>query len=148
MRTQTITQYVADDGRIFQDYAKCLAHEQLVKRLTEATSVLPPRCHTIPTHGYIQHSTEQLNLALQRVWGIILDEYGDEYPEWRDMLPAQAHPGSLVGRVLYDSDSPIDVLAYRRFACCDFRTGREYQQPYFVQHPAEAPTEYIPPAAG
>jgi hypothetical protein len=129
----TITAYQASDGTKFFDAAQCERHEAELRLLAEIQ---------IPNsklgHGkYKQHDRVALLSIKRRLWAVILERYGDSFPEWRKWNADQVHPMSIVGRVMSDSDGPI-ANAWSQLSRFNFELGREYDQPYFANHPEEA----------
>jgi hypothetical protein len=67
----------------------------------------------------------------------VLKYYKKSYPMWKEFDADAVHPFSIVGRVLDDCGGPICV-AWNRLGCYDFDKGRQYDQPYYVNHPNQA----------
>jgi len=134
MKVKTV--YEADDGRKFDDEFECFEHEQWCNRI-KAAVCLPEIPHLDNMH-YYQHSIEDVRTTRRRLFKLYLERYGDSFPEHKKLDPDKVHPSSAVGRVLDDASGPLG-RAWDRLTCINMDTGREYNQPYFVQHPQEAP---------
>ena len=135
MKIEQITQYVAEDGKIFLDRESCLLYEKQYFAVKNIMKDFP----SIPKGDgeFIEVNKFLLFRIRRALWILVLDEYGDGYPHWKKWDADEIHPYSVVGRVLSDSDSPV-ANAWNKLGYCDFERGRIYQQPYYVTHPNEA----------
>lgn len=132
MKTEQITEYVAKDGKRFRSGHAAEKHEE---ELDAVSLVILPR-GSPPSGKYIQHNPITLRQAKRDLFALILAKHGQQFPEWRKFDADEVHPRSIVGRVLDDSDGPL-TDAWNGLSVYDFETGREYEQPYFVDHPEE-----------
>lgn len=151
MRTITVTQYVANDGKTFTDEAACLTHEHL---LVDIAAIMAPMgrpfddannsCTFANGHGWIEHDVAVVYRVAER----LLDEIAKTVKhrwvqETRDNIREVnfTYVGRLVGEL------PDDTLykAWLRICCVDIWTGREYGQMYYALHPAEAEGPGIKP---
>jgi hypothetical protein len=135
MKIEQVIEYVADDGRRFSQKQVCEDYEREFAEVTSIMKTLP-----VPDlrHGEFVRVEKTLLLNVRRcLWKLIVNKYGDAWPEWKTWNADDVHPMSIVGRVLDDCDFPIE-RAWRRLACFDFDNGRICEQPYFVLHPEYA----------
>ena len=133
MHSEQVTEFVATDGARFKQQNHCEEYEEELKLVETIT--LPK---TDLKHGtYTQWGRKILLQAKRDLFALVLEKYGDSFPEWREWEPDDVHPMSVVGRVLGDHGGPL-ANAWSRLACFNFDNGREYDQAYFANHPAEA----------
>jgi hypothetical protein len=139
MHTEQVTDYIALDGKRFRDREKCLAYEQELRAVNAIMDRLP-KCD--PGDGeYFQHDKETLLDARRGLWAMILDKYGESYPEWKKWHADKVHPLSGVGRVLDDFGGNPIADAWRHLARINWELYREYQQPYYAINPGQATKE-------
>ena len=136
MKTIQVTEYIANDGRIFREVDKCLAYETELRAVVTIMREFPkaPKANG----AYIEFDAERLRQFKRLLWALIVVKYGDSWPKWRKWDADDVHPSSIVGRVLSDASNYPLERAWNRFLSCDFDLGRVYDQPYFVSHPNEA----------
>lgn len=139
------TRYIADDGTRFTDRLKCIAHEDLLTRVTWVMANLPAKAR-IP-HGKFRwvnpDAAQQAALEILR----LARPYCGELAKWIDSTIAGlegrgdvVHP-SWAHRAISDCcPSPL-VSAWSRLYCIDAE-GREWDQPYFAEHPDEGDGEW------
>lgn len=154
MRIVKVTNYMAEDGKIFNDEMACLAHEQLCRELDEILSILPPRpsstsCAFENGEGYIQHDSADfvkakndiLNLVLEYVDGsrasetikIVIDE--SWYMSGRPYV-------NHVTRSISNYCPGVIQHAWYRFNCTD-GSFREWGQPYYAVNPEKGKAERL-----
>lgn len=133
MRSTTIECYYADDGTRFFDHGQCERYEA---ELRSVAHIKIPESKL--SHGtYKQHDRYTLLAIKRALWPFVLQKCGDQFPQWREWNPDEVHPMSIVGRVLDDYGGPI-ANKWAKLARFNFDLGREYDQPYFANHPDEA----------
>jgi hypothetical protein len=128
---KTITQYQAEDGRIFNNKAECLNHDAVLRNIDFVMHRMPKRPQTSEFEngdGYIQHNPQTVELvknALIDMW------QGEE----NFKLESRAHPArySILGRIFSECNSPLAV-PWQRLCCIDDHY-REWGQPFFALHP-------------
>lgn len=91
----------------------------------------------IDFNQFVQHDVDVLRSVKRRIFDLARTHHLSGYSQFDECDPDQVHPGSVVGRILSDCDGPIPK-AWNRFCRIDFQNGREYDQPYRVNHPEEA----------
>jgi hypothetical protein len=141
-----ITIYEATDGRRFERASEALAHESLLGTLDEIDLPLgnkPDNVNFSNGGGYIQHSRS----TVTDFKGRLLSLACNLHPSIREAVAEtpfeNVHPGSIVGRILDDSNSPLYRLWYRLY-CID-RMDREWGQPYFALNPKAGKQELWKP---
>lgn len=129
-----ITVYEASDGSRWDDEGGATRREALVARCVDAESVLPK---TVLGHGeFCTHNPEQAKAFHVAVVEIARHEH----PGTMAGYPANnlaVSPTSLIGRIVSDTGGPLNRL-WHRLMCLDTESGREFDQPYFRNHPHEA----------
>lgn len=131
LRTENVTYYVANDGTRFTSPKKCQEHETLSATVALAMFYLPE----LPKSGFIQLEREQLFNVRRQLWKLVLDKYGDSYPEWRKHNADDVHPMCGVGRVLSDGNSGPIEKAWARLGAVNFDNCRLYSQPFYALNP-------------
>lgn len=135
-KMKTITKFQSDDGKEFDDEAKCVAHEKLCAEVVLIMASLPalPKddgCNFSNGHGFIQHQ-RALFLAVRES----LLHIGNRLMphEWFSSAIANtsAHL-SWAARLLDDIGGPV-ATAWHRIYCTDSDL-REWGQPYYAAHP-------------
>ena len=136
MRTITIYEI---NGKRFDDKNEAIAYEKLCKKINSIMSQLLPRTKEIEEgRDYNKHNLDTLK-------GCFKDfclECAKVLPKWSEWIlqtiSGERHM-SHIGRLLsdYSHDYPILYDAYFRFACTNFDTGFEFQQPYWANHQEE-----------
>lgn len=139
---KAITKYVADDGVEFIDEAKCREHDALIVEVAEVMRPLGERykhgdtCDYENGAGYVQHTTAAVADVRGRLLHIA-QRFTDH--KWiRQTLEkgSDAH-ASWAGAAIGES-CPLPLReAWWRISTMD-KQGREWGQPYYADHPAEA----------
>lgn len=139
MKKTTVVQYISDDGRVFTSESAALQWETNVAVVKEIEDILGPRPDLPHGGGYWQHTRE----TVRRFWGAVLKAslgVFNAYPELQaqikaaiDTDPSSVHPGSIAGRIMDDTGSPLQSL-WSRMMCIDPQY-REWDQPYFALNP-------------
>ena len=147
MKAVKVTQYVADDGTVFDDEKRCLQHEALVKRLEPIKKLLEVgfdinHINFANGSGYLQHDRDNFENAKRMLLEIALESFeeSDKGPyEWikttleKSWDDSSIHP-SWAGRAIDDGcPSPVKSLYYRLY--CTDESYREWGQPYFATNP-------------
>ncbi len=136
---KTIESYEAIDGTKFFNRGQCERYESELRLVSEIK---------IPNsklwHGtYKQHDRQSLLAIKRAVFALVLQKFGDSYPEWRKWDADDVHQMSIVGRVVSEGSGPI-TNAWNQLGRFNFDLGREYDQPYFALHPDEATPASLP----
>lgn len=126
----TIQKYRARDGREFENHDKARNHEALLDAIDKVMLPLSPE----PTgdqlrRGWVQHDLAKVIACKQGILDLAKLKFGKSFKAFH--APAKdVHPLSIVGRVLSDSDSPLNK-PWSRFCRID-EQGREHQQCYYA----------------
>ena len=127
MKTEQVTEFVAVDGARFKDRDRCVEYEAELAAVAPFLAMLP---ETDLNHGiYAQHEAEPLREAKRGLYALVVGKNQDA---------DKVHVCSTVGRVMDDSGLGPLSKAWTRLAFFNFDLGREYDQPYFANHPDEA----------
>ena len=129
-----LTIYRANDGTQHKTAAACIAHEATVERIAAVMAPLElslqSKSRVQSGEGWVQHSLDTVHQCREGILQICRDAgYAKSYPAF-NAHGREAHPLSIIGRILNDNGGPLDV-AWSRFARID-EQGREHQQPYFA----------------
>lgn len=133
--------YKAEDGSEWATMQQALWRDADVEQINAIMKHLGER-NDIPPRQYVQRDKETLFRVRRQLWAIILEQYGDQYPEWKDANPDDVKPYSGVGRVLSDGDSTPLSRAWSTLYRFNFDNYREYQQCYYALNPQEATEEF------
>jgi hypothetical protein len=131
MKTQTV--FVANDGTRFDTIAAASNHEVLLIAIKEAMEPLGSKPQKVKDgKGWVQHKRTNVLAAKRAILKLCLPVFKgfDELYKAAKDNPDSIRPMSFAGRVLDDSDSPLNV-PWNRFCCIDTQ-WREHQQPYFA----------------
>lgn len=128
--------YEASDGKSFDTEAECVAYETGTLLPCIRIDALLPR-RSLDAGQYYQHNHDDVVSFRRCLWRLVQAKYAIGFPHWADKCAEDIHPRSIVGRVLSDAGGPLNGLWYR-LMCIDLDTAREYQQPYYANHPDEA----------
>ena len=135
MKIEQVTEYVAYDGKRFREEWPCLEYEAELATVTHIMRMMPD---TPPDGTYVECDCDVLKQIKRDLWALVLSEYGERWPAWKDWNVDDVRPDSIVGRVLSDCrHGPLED-AWAELQKCDFASGRVYKQPYYVLHPEEA----------
>lgn len=133
-----VVEYVADDGTVFQDEAKCLAHDYRLKDMARIMRPLGDQLeYNVIDEGYVQHDPEVVRAVIIDVLRMAKLTIRHKWIDQTMEFPEKCH-ASWCGRLFSDIDDKIINEAWNRLSCIDWKTGREYQQPYFANNPHEA----------
>jgi hypothetical protein len=132
---EKVIYYRASDGKDFFHKADCEHYEKILADLAPILKIMPP-CN-LNCGKYRNVDKTLLQQIRYKLWMVVLKYYGESYPEWKTWNVNTINPFSIVGRVLDDCGGPINT-AWHRLMCYDFDKGRQYDQPYYVNHPNEA----------
>lgn len=131
-----ITIYQCEDGTRFDTEAEALKYESYIARAKKIESHLISIGRDLYYNEYIQQDPD----ALRKAKYDFLTLVAERIPEWKDWA-IECRDGirhiSHIGRVIDDYGIKWMRHLYFRFACID-EDGREYQQPYYANHPEEA----------
>jgi hypothetical protein len=137
-----VTRYKADDGTEYVDEASALARDEVIRQVDSVMSLLAPVPTELNWEGYIQQDEAVVRAVRERLYALV-DQRG-VLQWWLDKQRAMGstnghlihvtHP-SYFCRMLDGGHQPLDI-AYTRLWCID-KQFREWNQPYFAQHPEE-----------
>lgn len=128
------------NGKRFDVFDDAVKYEKLCKKVAGIMSQLLPRTKDVEDClDYNKHNLYTLwgcFRAFCKLCAVIIPDY----KEWFEQAACGERDKSHIGRILDDSRSDYPILydAYFRFACIDFNTGFEFQQPYYANHVEEA----------
>jgi hypothetical protein len=136
---KTLTVYVTEDGRRFDDPNRAEKYEALFSKVNgEIRTILPEKYDTTKFangYGYIQLSAR----AYDDFLAVYLDLVKELFPNDFVTHKVREYHTGFIGRILSDcSSNPFSNLAYSMYQtliCCDTKTLRLYGQPYFAQNP-------------
>lgn len=131
-----ITQYKAEDGKIFDDADKCGEHERMCVKVAWVMKPLE-----IPAEiakqvqdgvGWYQHDLEAVHAVREAILALCRPKYAKNFPVF-NKHGSKTHPLCVIGRILSDSTDRYDPLgnAWNRFSRIDEK-GREHQQCYYA----------------
>lgn len=128
---KTVIRYQAEDGATFDTADAAKAHEQLVEsiRNAEALTLGTPHKLVDDGKGWVQHDVQRV-LEFKRRLLRLAEPLLKSYEWYREENFDSVHPGSIVGRILSDANSPL-WGAWSRLMRID-ALGREHQQPYYA----------------
>lgn len=138
---RAITQYQADDGSKWDSRSKCLARDEMISEVVQATLFLKPVPLTCGWNGYVQHSRDSIlsyKRALYKIAnreGVLkyaIDMQKNDHGKTDELLITQAH-SSWFERFLDGDHGPLS-RAYGRLSRID-EQDREWNQPYFAMNP-------------
>ena len=130
MKVKLVSHYQTSDGRLFKDQAKAISHQNILD-LVEVIKTLVPSNDNLGSSEYIQLTLDQYNRFKDAFYNAVRDTY----PSMAERLTETYVRGSIVGRMLCDSKSPLNAIWWV-LECIDDRL-RMYNQPYYANHPAE-----------
>jgi len=139
MKTLTRMIYQAGDGTEFNVRHQCERYEAELAAVAPIMARLPK--NDLPHGKCKQHDREVLLQVKRDLFALVLAKMGREFPGWRKWNADDVHPMSIVGRVLDDYGGAL-AKAWSRLAFFNFDNGREYDQPFYANHPDKA--ELIP----
>lgn len=127
------------NGKRFNIESEAIAYEKLGKKINGIMAQLLPRTKEIEDgRDYNKHNLD----TLRGCFKAFCLECAKVLPEWSEWfmqtISGERHL-SHIGRLLSDNSHNCPILydAYFRFACTNFDTGFEFQQPYWANHPDE-----------
>lgn len=133
---QKITIYQCEDGTRFDKENEALEYESHAARAKEIESLLVSIGRELNGNEYIQQDPNMVRRAKYDFLTLV----AERIPIWKD-LAIECRDGirhiAHIGRVIDDYGIKWMRHLYFRFACID-ENGREYQQPYYANHPEEA----------
>ncbi len=139
-----VTIYEAYDGARFNSPAECLAHEDLVREVRVMLSPLGFEVVSLPDDRYVQHVpivVQAVRIAILRKAGEVINHHW--FPETIERAEAGEYVGAGwgVGRLFDEYNGPL-TKAWRRVCVIDPK-GREWNQPYYVEHTPDNATEWV-----
>jgi hypothetical protein len=133
-----IVEYEAFDGTRFKDENKCNEYEKEITILKEIEEPLGKR-KDIDCNSFVQHNL----FTVRGVWKELVTHIQKSYEKDKSLKKhfddalENPHLGphySFIGRF---TDGDLSWHLMSRLMCIDFKTGKEYEQPYFALHPEE-----------
>lgn len=138
---QTVTRYKADDGSEHATPEAASQRDADVAFVRDATAPLGPAKDLRSGAEYQQHRVSDVTAVKVRLLRRAA-ERDPLFAQWiargkaNGVSEADVHPRSWAGRYFDDTGGPLAV-AWGRLSCIDAQ-GREWQQPYYVEHPNPA----------
>jgi hypothetical protein len=145
---QSVTMYRSTDGAVWPTQAQAEASEALCAAVNDAMSPLvpPTAAHEAAMRGgaaYVRHDPARLleaRAALLKVAARALPYWAETRPELFNR-PDVALSHNVLGRIISDCDGVKPLArAWGRLLCID-EEGREWEQPWYVEHPVEGARE-------
>lgn len=136
MKIENVINYIARDGKRFSVKELCENHEREMDMIEPIMSRIP-KTPLLKFEQYVQHDVEKLKQIKRDLFLVICKVYSEFYPEWKEIDPDKVNI-EVVGRILDDDSDCLAGVAWSELRRFDFKTGREYQQPYYALHPKEA----------
>lgn len=136
---KSIVKHIADDGTEFSGIKECEQYELLCQRVASVMALLPTRPDEIEYQngrGFILHSKPDLNRVRIELLDIFEEKINHKWISETKANPDDVHP-SWVSRLISDFGVKCFCDAWYRFLCTD-KTGREWGQPYYADHPEKA----------
>ena len=127
------------NGKRFDDKNEAIAYEKLCKKINGIMAQLLPRTKEIEDgRDYNKHNLDTLKGCF-KAFCLECAKVLPEWSEWFMQTISGERNLSHIGRLLSDNSHNCPILfdAYFRFACTNFDTGFEFQQPYWASHPDE-----------
>lgn len=134
---RTVTEYVTSDGSVFRKSDEAEAYEKEWEAVEQIMRRIPRT--DLKDGEYVTHSPEFLRDIRRCLWTLVIEKFKDDMSlrHWRESNPDEVHPLSIVGRILGDCGGPLSK-AWNQLSRFCFASGREFDQPYFVEHQSEA----------
>ncbi len=137
---ETVTKYVARDGKEFLSKSDCIIHEDNLDEIDVIMSKLPTHntsCEFQNGNGFVQHDLDVMLSVRNEFLYFVIERYGDE--KWfRETIDGGLDiDPSWAGRIMSEMTPSYVYSKWNRFSCID-KLGREFGQIYFVTHPDEA----------
>lgn len=129
MKEQII--YIADDGSRFDKQEACERYENI---LVKVNNILKPLPHKkIDSKEYFQHSAD-----VKGIWKSLCELFIESNPSFATGFRTDGSPlTNIIARAMSESEQCFRQAQWK-MATIDFETGREYERPYYVNHPNEA----------
>lgn len=132
-----ITIYQTEDGCRFDKKEDAIKYEELCDKCKNIESNLVSIGRELQYNEYIQQDVTVVKNALYCFMGVVADAI-PEYAAWAIQVKNRGRHISHIGRVLIDYNIKCLNNLYFRFICISLENGKEFQQPYFVNHQEEA----------
>jgi hypothetical protein len=131
--------YTTDDGSRFNSRVKAQEYEVRANRVTEIMNRLVAKPDDLRGGDWVQQNMLTAVSAAGQLLDLIEQVTGQH--KWIDDTRSKglidAHP-SWVGRLLGDYDDKALNRAWHRIQSIDWKTMREYNQPYYADNPDAA----------
>jgi hypothetical protein len=127
---QSITQYKANDGTVFNTEKQALGHEHMLERIELAMRPLgntPPK--VVDGKGWVQHTEVNYRKAHRAIMKLASPMFRN-FEQFKGCNLDDINPMGIAGRIVCDSDSPL-WKPFARLSCVD-KKFREHQQPYYA----------------
>lgn len=128
------------NGKRFDIESEAVAYEILCKKINGIMAQLLPRTKEIEEgRDYNKHNLDALKGCFKAFCLTCAEVMDDRWRDWFLQTISGERHLSHIGRLLSDNEHRYPILydAYFRFACTNFDTGFEFQQPYWVNHQEE-----------
>lgn len=139
---EAITQYRAEDGSIFSSMVECAKYETLAKRVALAMQPLG-ESPQLRMGEWVQLDRQACLSAKRGLLVLIRERWKEsDYAVLRNP-DDEIHPMSFVGRLVCDCGIRCLERAWCRLMRINWDNYREYDQPYYANHPEEAENESV-----
>lgn len=132
---KTVIRYQAVDGSVFDSQEQAASRDTLVAECILVEAIIGPR-PKLHSEEFVQHDSESAQRFVKALVAL-----ARKHTAWWDGWARVGedtfvHPGSIVGRIIDDSDlGPLHRLWYRYY-CMD-HLWREWDQPFFANKARE-----------
>lgn len=140
---EKIEKYRAKDGSEWSTTSAASEREKLLDEVAEAMKLLP-RMSGLQSGQFVQRDKVVLLEVRRKVFELVRRDILVGFPTLIGANADDCHPMGGVGRIVSDCGGPI-ANAWNSLCVYDFKTGREYSQPYFANNPGES-TEKVDPS--
>lgn len=132
---EAITMYRTEDGKSFSDEITAHKYEYVAKMRDIIVGMFPDRSE-LASGDFYQLSWVMIDKAKAKLVVMLKEQFGDDkmFAKAIDAFKKDSRC-NIVGRLLYDSDSPL-YAAWIIFESIDDK-NRLFNQPYFVHHSNE-----------
>lgn len=136
---ETITMYQCDDGSTFNNKEEAEKYDMLCEECAKIENMLVSIGRELHYDEYIQQDASTVRSAFTKFMEVVAREIPTYANVALQCASLTCHI-SYIGRVIDDFGIKCFRRLYYRFYCIDFNNGREFQQPYFMNHQEEAIT--------
>lgn len=127
---KVIYKYQADDGKLFDKEEECVNYELILAQVNKLLNSLPSpkKYHLSNGNGYIQHVPG----TYAKIKSLLIKLSND----WFKPQNPFTHFNYYLGRIIDDSNMRCLNVLSTKLMC--IRDEKEYDQPYYANHPHEA----------